>query len=217
MKIKYYLRGLGTGIIFTAIVLMIIYSYRTTDSKTIERARELGMVMPGETTKQTPANGDKKTDKDSTDEKNTPDMKEDNTSDKETKDDTKEQSSGNNNEQEGDTTETTAKEPDTKEPAATETTAEKQTEEEQNAEKPAAEEQTAEKPTSAGTEVTFTISVGMYSEQVSQRLQELGVVDDASGFNSYLVQNGYSGRIKTGTYTLTAGMSYADVAAIISQ
>ena len=49
MKIKYYLRGLGTGIIFTTIVLMIIYSYRTTDSKTIERARELGMVMQSET------------------------------------------------------------------------------------------------------------------------------------------------------------------------
>ena len=53
MKLKYYLRGLGTGISFTAIVLMIIYSYRTTDSKIMDRARELGMVMSGENVKQT--------------------------------------------------------------------------------------------------------------------------------------------------------------------
>lgn len=207
MKIKYYLRGLGTGIIFTAIVLMIIYSYRTTDSKTIERARELGMVMPGETSKQTLADGEKKTGNDSTGENNTPDNTEDNTSDKETKADTKEQSSGNNNDQESDTTEPSTKEPATKEPAT----------EEPTTEEPATEEPTTEKPTSAGTEIAFTISSGMYSETVSQRLHELGVIDDASGFNSYLVQNGYAGRIRTGTYTLTTGMSYADVAAIISK
>ena len=44
MRLKYYLRGLGTGIIFTSIILAIIYSYRTTDAKIIERAKELGMI-----------------------------------------------------------------------------------------------------------------------------------------------------------------------------
>lgn len=48
MKLKYYLRGLGIGIIITTIVLMIAYSgYRTelTDEEIIARAETLGMVM----------------------------------------------------------------------------------------------------------------------------------------------------------------------------
>ena len=67
MKIKYYLRGLGTGIIFTAIVLMIIYSYKTTDSKTMDRARELGMIMPGETSREALKDNEKDTEKNSAD------------------------------------------------------------------------------------------------------------------------------------------------------
>ena len=57
----------------------------------------------------------------------------------------------------------------------------------------------------------------MYSENVSQKLYEFGVVDNAAAFNSYLVQNGYAGKIKTGTYTLRTGMSYAEVAAVIAK
>ena len=48
MKLKYYLRGLGIGIIITTIVLMIAYSgYKTelTDAEIIARAEKLGMVM----------------------------------------------------------------------------------------------------------------------------------------------------------------------------
>lgn len=49
MKLKYFLRGLGTGIIFATLVLMISYhaSDKTemTDGQIIKRAKELGMVM----------------------------------------------------------------------------------------------------------------------------------------------------------------------------
>lgn len=48
MKLKYYLRGLGIGIIITTIVLTISYSGRKlelTDEEIIQRAEELGMVM----------------------------------------------------------------------------------------------------------------------------------------------------------------------------
>lgn len=48
MKLKYYLRGLGIGIIITTLVLMIAYSgHKTeiTDEEIIQRAKELGMVM----------------------------------------------------------------------------------------------------------------------------------------------------------------------------
>lgn len=48
MKLKYYLRGLGIGIILTTIILTISYSGRElelTDEEIIQRAEALGMVM----------------------------------------------------------------------------------------------------------------------------------------------------------------------------
>lgn len=193
MKIKYYLRGLGTGIIFTAIVLMIIYSYRTTDSKTIERARELGMIMPEEASKQAVKDKEKNTGNNSTGDLSSEENTEDeNTSGSEGNSDTPEQTSQNNGGEENTTVEPVTSEPPTEEP-------------------------TTGNRTNGGREITFTISGGMYSETVSQRLNELGVIDDAAGFNRYLVENGYAGKIRIGTYTFTTGMSYADVAAIISR
>ena len=46
MKIKYYLRGLGTGILFATIILFISYSYKMSDKQIKEKALELGMVYP---------------------------------------------------------------------------------------------------------------------------------------------------------------------------
>ena len=52
MKLKYYLRGLGVGIICTAILMGIALSgnkkEKLTDTEIIERARLLGMVMAEE-------------------------------------------------------------------------------------------------------------------------------------------------------------------------
>ena len=48
MKLKYYLRGLGIGIIVTTLILMIAgtgQKEELTDAQIIERAKELGMVM----------------------------------------------------------------------------------------------------------------------------------------------------------------------------
>lgn len=47
MKLKYYLRGLGVGIIVTTILLMISFAKHGTmsDKQVMKRAEELGMVM----------------------------------------------------------------------------------------------------------------------------------------------------------------------------
>lgn len=49
MKLKYFLRGLGIGILFTALVLCISYRSENSDSSVIERARKLGMEFPEKT------------------------------------------------------------------------------------------------------------------------------------------------------------------------
>lgn len=49
MKLKYYLRGLGIGIIVTTIILVSCFSMqkpKMTDVQIIEKASQLGMIMP---------------------------------------------------------------------------------------------------------------------------------------------------------------------------
>ena len=49
MKLKYYLRGLGIGMILTTFILMISFSgKKMSDEEVIKRAEELGMVMKEE-------------------------------------------------------------------------------------------------------------------------------------------------------------------------
>lgn len=46
MKLKYFLRGLGTGILLTALVLCISYRLSEPKGNTVEEAKKLGMVFP---------------------------------------------------------------------------------------------------------------------------------------------------------------------------
>lgn len=51
MKLKYYLRGLGIGIIVTTVILTVRFSFykpKITDEEVMTRAAQLGMVMPEE-------------------------------------------------------------------------------------------------------------------------------------------------------------------------
>ena len=51
MKLKYYLRGLGIGIIVTTLVLMVAFSgkkEKLSDQEIMQRAEQLGMVMADE-------------------------------------------------------------------------------------------------------------------------------------------------------------------------
>ena len=51
MKLKYYLRGLGIGVLVTTIILTIAHhaQRKMSDADIIERAKELGMVMEEDT------------------------------------------------------------------------------------------------------------------------------------------------------------------------
>lgn len=49
MKMRYFLRGLGTGIVLTALILCIYYRQKTpeqTSTNIVQQAKELGMVFP---------------------------------------------------------------------------------------------------------------------------------------------------------------------------
>lgn len=64
--------------------------------------------------------------------------------------------------------------------------------------------------------VTLDITQGMISNRVAEILQEYGVVEDAYDFNMYLYNNGYESKIKVGTYEIAKGTSYEEIAVMIT-
>lgn len=65
--------------------------------------------------------------------------------------------------------------------------------------------------------VTFVIHAGQSSYAVSKALAEEGLVEDASGFDQYLEANGYSKRISTGTYEIPVNATQEEIAKIITR
>lgn len=216
MKFKYFLRGLGTGIIFTSIICLVAFQNaevgNISDKEVIERAKELGLVENKESVKDTFASEKAKDDK--------------TVSEKQTKG--TEVTEAQSSEASVPKTELTEKQTTEK------NTTEKQTEEKQTEEKQTEEKTTEEKITEKSTvekgtteqattenitenkTVTITIKGGSTSYPVCQKLQELGVIQDATDFDNYLIKNGYANRIRVGTHTLTIGMSYEEIAIAIS-
>ena len=46
MKAKWFIRGMGTGIVLTALILCMAYRSNRNDGSVIKEAKELGMVFP---------------------------------------------------------------------------------------------------------------------------------------------------------------------------
>ena len=210
MKLKYYLRGLGIGMIVTALILGISFSNRQdqtsqimTDDQIRERAAELGMVDSSELTLAALQNSAKQP---------TEGTAEENTQ-------TQEQ---NNIEAEPETT-VPAETQATVEPETTqepETTAEPEPEKTAEPEKTVGPETTAEPEVTEAPQRTQTASItiqrGDDSGSASRRLYEAGLVENAKAFDNYLCNNGYSRSINPGTYEIAPGTSEEEIAKIIT-
>lgn len=195
MKLRYYLRGLGLGILVTAAFFIASNSKDTmTDAEVKARAKELGMI---ENTVLT-----------------------DLESSTEVKESIVEvESSEVETEIEVSTVEeTTVMESTTEETTMEEmtTVAELETEEDTN-NKIAVENKENEpastdiKNTGNGTEVIVTVNRGDGSDTVARRLQELGVIPDAGEFDRFLMQNGYDRKISTGEHIIPANASWDEI------
>ncbi len=196
MNLKYYLRGLGSGIIIATTVISITYAITNRDSAIIQKAKELGMVFAEDTKENNEqSSSDKQTDEQtsSKDESVTNDKEEDTEKDTTKKSD------------ETTTEETTTETPSTKAPEATTPTTE------------TADTPPSEDTTTVASKYTITIKRGMSSESVAIIFKNHGVIDDIEAFNDYLVKNGYASRIRVGVYEVTRGASYKELAKIITQ
>lgn len=190
MKLKYYLRGLGTGIFVTALILSVAFEVRITKlNSSIQNERE--------------SHSEKQSENDS------PLGESESISDG----NAEEQSSSRNDKQtensDGSAEESSDETPSSgKEEATTEmeTTSEPET-------APEAEVSTA-MPQSAM--VTLDIYSGMSSNKVAKRLEELGVVEDADDFNNYMYSHRVENSIRTGKFEIGQDATYDEIVAIIT-
>ena len=187
MERKYYLRGLGIGIVVTAIIMGIATSGKRgmTDEEIIARAKELGMVentVLSEKTEEeaeTEAAADIANAEDATEKSAIEETKKPETS----------------TEQKQNTTE------ETKKP---ETSTEQQTTDDKK-----------EDITSAVVK-TITVNSGDGSYTVAKKLAEAGVVTSAENFDTYLCQNGYDKKLRTGNFSIPADASDEQIARIVT-
>lgn len=210
MKLKYYLRGLGIGILVTTVILSLagVGRKNMTDEEVVKRAKELGMV---ESTLLSDLPDQTKTDEVRPTE---PEIS--------LQPETSEPEAGPESEESASTPETPVAPEET--PEAPEETPEAPEETpEASKETPVAPEETPVSPEDgnpdipAGETVTLVIGRGESSTTVSKNLKKAGIVEDAAAFDRFLCNNGYDKKIITGTYEIPYGASEEEIAKIITR
>lgn len=188
MKKKYFVRGLGIGIIFGALIMLAAYltsgKGSLSDEEVMKRAQELGMVKKSEYVLDSEVASEETTTEAVTTEASV-------------------------------ATEKATEEATTEAPGTTEKATEEAATEAATTEKATTEAATTEQ-TDAKTKATITVSGGMSSETISSLLENAGLVDSASKFNSFLVQNGYDKKLETGSFDISGGMTYEEIARILT-
>lgn len=189
MKFKYYLRGCGLGILFAAIVLMIAFHTQNKtmdDTAVMERASELGMIMPETQNTDTEADTQQgepvsKTELELTTETSA-------TSTQITDD--------------GNTI-----------PADKQKNIKKNTDKKESDKKESDKKTDADKAEESE-DITVKIKSGEVCRQLAEELEDLGLVEDAESFRKYMQQCGYDDQIGVGTFHLKRGMTQEEIAKV---
>ncbi len=187
MKLKYYLRGLGIGIIGTAIVMGIALSGKKetlSDEEIIERAEVLGMVMEGELG---PDREDPEQENNSEDPGTT-------------------QESQPNGEGEGDggqdrgedNGDDSSQEPDEE--------LDSESQDSEIVQQPSGED---------GGVVELEIKEGEFSDVISKKLYQAGLIPDAEKFNTYMTQKGVDDSLRIGVHLIPMGASADEIIDIL--
>ena len=244
MERKYYLRGLGLGIIITAIIMGFAAKGRPamTDEEIMQRAKELGMIentMLAEPVQETaPADtakaSDEKTVNTETAKPSGTDTKTDTakTTDTETESDTAktadtEAKTDTAKPSDAETKLDTAKASDIE--AKTDTVKASDSETKSDTAKPTDAEAKADTTESSDTETntdttkpsatgaqSITIVNGDSSVSVAAKLEQAGLISSASSYDSYLCSNGYDKKIRPGDYSIPADAGDEEIARIIT-
>ena len=193
MRLRYYLRGLGLGILFAVIIIAICgkgTEGSLSDSQIMQRASELGMVSTENVKNHTLSN-------------DTEAVKKENIEDTEPA--SADNSTGNNaatdNAQQGQPADSQAQ----GNQAETQNAADTSTALQPEADSTPAETQY----------VTITVMDGEVCRDIAADLQSKGLVDDAEKFRIYMGETGYASFIHNGDFQIPVGASYEEIANIL--
>lgn len=196
LKLRYFIRGLGIGIVFTAIVMSlslqasrsrIIRENALTKEEIMEKAMGYGMIMSAS----------------------------DDTTSVEQKDPSKEEQSQEKNQD-------VKKEQDAEDDQLKESNDDdQQNEKDEKDNKDKVEpnvDSTKDKDLIISIDYTpIKITSGMTATSVGKLLNEKGVIEDADEFRTYMSEQGYSSKILVGEYLIPLDATYKKIADIITR
>ena len=231
MERKYYLRGLGIGIVMTAIIMGIALSgnHKMTDEEIIARAKELGMV---EDTYLSDLDDSKQQEEQYIEETEPEGAKEQPEPEPENPQVPQKPSENPESAKPAEETEATespleAAQPVEEEPAKVEsdTLEAQEPEEAQERAKTQTEPGMADtnemtkqddKPSASVKIERVTVASGDGSYQVALKLKEAGVVMSAETFDDFLCEKGYDKKLRTGTFRIPTDASDEQIARILT-
>ena len=243
-KQRYYMRGIGVGILICALIL-IISRINTpadiSDEEIVSRARALGMVNPGdlslsaaedlgngETTALAPDNNTGSTSDAvmDTDQSGHTDSTADAGTDTDRNaDNVSTDDAGLAADQSGDNDSTAEAGTDANQNADNGSSADAGTDTDQNGNTDstldtvtdAGQSGDAETVPDGNSYAVLVVERGNSSDVVARRLESLGVITDPVDFDKYLVANGYASRISVGTFQIPYGSDYDYIARAITR
>ncbi len=234
MEKKYYFRGLGLGIIVTALIMGVALpggenKAKMTDDEVIARAKELGMIEDSRLLEPSLEKNEEDgqddaaapVQKDNAVKKDDP-VKKDTAVEREEAEEKETVSTPEPLQTETDETADAAKKPaETENPKAdvgqksSEMKPSADTNEMTKQDEDVPKQDAETKPSAGGTK-SVTIASGDGSFTVAKKLAEAGVVSSADAYDDYLCANGYDKKLRTGTFKIPADADEEQVARIVT-
>ncbi|MBE5936406.1 MAG: endolytic transglycosylase MltG [Lachnospiraceae bacterium] len=232
MKHKYFLRGVGLGIMISAILLSISYNFKSiSDEEIISRAKKLGMVYEDDTIQATyiplmtnmpemtldpqmtnePSKGEVSGEGEVSDDVN--DVTEQPTVSDDAADVTEAPSVH-------DDTTGVPESPIVPEDTTNVTDSPTVSDDVANVTEPpvvTSKETNDKKESEKVVKAVLKINRGDWSRIVSENLEKLGIIEDSAAFDKYLVDNNYAGRIIIGDFELSSDNSFKEIAEAITE
>lgn len=191
------------------IIMMIALSSRggvMTDAKVMKRAAELGMIMPEDT--QTGIEQLSETETEESTQQTKPVISTKDTQKADQKETQKEDT--NKADTKTDDTQQKDSQAGTKPPVIN---SEQKPQDDKNDNK---NSQASESEEESDEMVEFTIKRGEYCRKIAENLYKMGLVDDAEEFRKYMQDNDYDNTIMVGTFHLKQGMTYQEIAKVLT-
>jgi hypothetical protein len=223
-KLKYYCRGLGTGILVTALLLLSKPSngqVSLSNEEIIARAEALGMMkIDSLTDLPQPSETEEPSESETDSPAETLPVTE--TSEAEATDRETESSNTDTPGTEPVASETAASETPTSNTATSENTSQSTSEDNttSTSDQPITPTDSEQPPSATSTTDGQTASITIYrgngSLTVSKALEQAGLIEDAQTYDRYLCAEGYDNALRVGVYHIPFGSTYEQIAKIIT-